>query len=368
MFPKAREYRQGVWRDLGGTLEKWASPVSLNFTPEYLQNPENLDRYLREYGCIPGRPKEAEIIWGLAYAYSVLFCPIPERESVSKTELESLQAEKENLQAKGESLWAEGKFILRKTVTNRDWESPDWGEVLQAKKESLQAKIENLWAEGEKVQTEIESLWAERESSNWERVSDLMTVSQPAQLQGKSMPMLVAPVEGKKWQLGMKRRRNKRRWEQHYQHLTSKNGWNDYAWQLDENIISWMLWCRNTGASNVDQNGKEACQLAGIARDPTIDRGISRKHPLEGNFNCCKGKISLQGRWMDHCGKGYPYLKELAMVELLYNPMFDPDNPIQTMIPRELVVHQLRGRNLHKLHQQFMTVHWQECYIEKEDI
>lgn len=41
-----------------------------------------------------------------------------------------------------------------------------------------------------------------------------------------------------------------------------------------------MLWYWDTGASNVDLDGREACQLAGIARDPAIDRvveDISRK-------------------------------------------------------------------------------------------
>jgi len=39
---------QGVWRDLGETLERQASLVSWNFTPEHLQDPESLNRYLRQ--------------------------------------------------------------------------------------------------------------------------------------------------------------------------------------------------------------------------------------------------------------------------------------------------------------------------------
>lgn len=65
-----------------------------------------------------------------------------------------------------------------------------------------------------------------------------------------------------------------------------------------------MLWYWDTGASHVDLDGREARQLAGIARDPAIDRvveDISKKtelslHPLEANFNSCKRKISIQGR------------------------------------------------------------------------
>ena len=41
---------QGAWRVLGETLERWPSSLSWDFTPEHLQDPESLGRYLRQ-GC-----------------------------------------------------------------------------------------------------------------------------------------------------------------------------------------------------------------------------------------------------------------------------------------------------------------------------
>jgi len=80
---------QGVGRDLGETLERWTSSVSWNFTPEYLKDPEGLNRYLRKECCNSGRSEEAQMIWGLANAYRALFNTIPERERVSEIERES---------------------------------------------------------------------------------------------------------------------------------------------------------------------------------------------------------------------------------------------------------------------------------------
>jgi len=78
---------QRAWMDLGESLVRWASPVSWNFTPEHLQD-ESLSRYLRQGCCDSGRSEEAQIIWGLAYAYWALFNTTPERERVSEIERE----------------------------------------------------------------------------------------------------------------------------------------------------------------------------------------------------------------------------------------------------------------------------------------
>lgn len=103
--PKNTEWK-GVWRNLGETLEKWASLVSWNFIPEHLQDPENLSSNLRQRCCSSGRYEEAQIIRGLTDAYRALFITIPEREReslklserVSEIERESLQAERESFQ------------------------------------------------------------------------------------------------------------------------------------------------------------------------------------------------------------------------------------------------------------------------------
>jgi len=80
-------------------------------------------------------------------------------------------------------------------------------------------------------------------------------------------------------------------------------------------------------------DSREACQLGSIAKDSAIDRGISTC--LNGAFTLWK-KVLLAvkkkypfkedliyevNRWttMEKC---IHYLKELVMVEMLYNPTF----------------------------------------------
>ena len=103
--PPKPEYTewQGVWRDLGETLERWTCSVSWNFTPEHLKDPESLNRYLRQRCRGLGRSEKAQMIWGLANAYQALFNTIQERERILEIERERVQAKKESLWVKRES-------------------------------------------------------------------------------------------------------------------------------------------------------------------------------------------------------------------------------------------------------------------------
>jgi len=76
----------GVWDSMGKCLGQWASPVSLKLTPEQVQNPDKLVKYLQKVCCHPGNSRETQITamcWSLAHAYRALFnliqCPKGER-------------------------------------------------------------------------------------------------------------------------------------------------------------------------------------------------------------------------------------------------------------------------------------------------
>jgi len=76
----------GVWESMGKYLGQWAPPVFLKLTPEQVQNPEKLVKYLQKECCHPGNSRETQITamcWGLAHAYRALFnliqCPKGER-------------------------------------------------------------------------------------------------------------------------------------------------------------------------------------------------------------------------------------------------------------------------------------------------
>jgi len=62
----------GVWDNMGRCLEQWAPPVCFKLTPEQIQNPDNLVKYLQKVCCHPGNSRETQITamcWGLAHAY-----------------------------------------------------------------------------------------------------------------------------------------------------------------------------------------------------------------------------------------------------------------------------------------------------------
>jgi len=62
----------GVWDSMGRCLEQWAPPVCFKLTPEQIQNPDSLVKYLQKVCCHPGNSRETQITtmsWDLAHTY-----------------------------------------------------------------------------------------------------------------------------------------------------------------------------------------------------------------------------------------------------------------------------------------------------------
>jgi len=62
----------GVWDSMGRCPGQWAPPVCFKLTPEQVQNPDKLVKYLQKVCCHPGNSRETQITatcWGLAHAY-----------------------------------------------------------------------------------------------------------------------------------------------------------------------------------------------------------------------------------------------------------------------------------------------------------
>jgi len=54
------------------SLGQWAFQVFWNFTPDHVQNPDKLVKYLEKVCCHSGNSRETQITamcWGLAHAY-----------------------------------------------------------------------------------------------------------------------------------------------------------------------------------------------------------------------------------------------------------------------------------------------------------
>ena len=94
-------------------------------------------------------------------------------------------------------------------------------------------------------------------------------------------------------------------------------------------------------------DSREARQLGGIARDSAIDRRIStcqnqaftlwkrmllavrKKHPFKDDL------MPEKRKWTD-MEKGICYLRECAVVEMIYSPDFIPDEPDQEHDPERV--------------------------------
>ena len=92
-------------------------------------------------------------------------------------------------------------------------------------------------------------------------------------------------------------------------------------------------------------DGNEARQLGDTARDKSIDRGISRcldraatlwDRMLIAVREMYPYKDSLQPVMWDTIEKGIQYLREIAMVETLYDPNFAPNDPHQNHDPERV--------------------------------
>lgn len=63
----------GVWENIGQTLKEFSAPIVWNFSPEQIQNPAEMGKYLKE-NCIESS-KEKKLVamcWALANAYHTL--------------------------------------------------------------------------------------------------------------------------------------------------------------------------------------------------------------------------------------------------------------------------------------------------------
>ena len=121
----------------------------------------------------------------------------------------------------------------------------------------------------------------------------------------------------------------------------------DFTRHPNEPIVTWLLRCWDSGANSVWLDSREARQLGGIARDSAIDRCIStcqsqaftlwkqmlldvrEKHPFKDDL------MPEERKWTD-MEKGISYLRECAMVEMIYSPDFIPDEPDQEHDPERV--------------------------------
>uniref|UniRef100_A0A8D0FLD9 Uncharacterized protein n=1 Tax=Strix occidentalis caurina TaxID=311401 RepID=A0A8D0FLD9_STROC len=107
----------------------------------------------------------------------------------------------------------------------------------------------------------------------------------------------------------------------------------DYSHHPDEQLVTWLLRCWDSGASSMELEGREARQLGSLSREGGIDKAIGKdtqnlslwkrllssvreRYPFNDNFTCQPSKWTTMEI-------GIQYLRELAVQEVVY---YDPDN------------------------------------------
>ena len=117
----------------------------------------------------------------------------------------------------------------------------------------------------------------------------------------------------------------------------------DFSRHPDEQLITWLLWCWDSGTSSMELEGREARQLGSLFREGGIDKAIGKETqnlslrkrllssvrercPFKEDFVCHPSKWTTMER-------GIQYLRELAVWEMVY---YDPDNAWLPTVPDEV--------------------------------
>ncbi|KAK4825909.1 hypothetical protein QYF61_003404 [Mycteria americana] len=96
-------------------------------------------------------------------------------------------------------------------------------------------------------------------------------------------------------------------------------------------IVTWLLRCWHNGVSSLELEGKEAKQLGSLSREGDINKAIGK-----GAQALSLWRQLLSGtkeRQVDTMERGIQYLRELAMLEVIYD---DPGNKQLSKDPDEV--------------------------------
>ncbi|KAK4828266.1 LOW QUALITY PROTEIN: hypothetical protein QYF61_024931 [Mycteria americana] len=100
-----------------------------------------------------------------------------------------------------------------------------------------------------------------------------------------------------------------------------------------EHIVTWLLQCWDSGANSLELEGKEAKQLGSISREGGIDKAIGKGEParslwrrllsaIRERYPFKEDVVFRSGKWTT-MEKGIRYLRELAVLEVIYGELDD---------------------------------------------
>ncbi|KAK4821311.1 hypothetical protein QYF61_018060 [Mycteria americana] len=112
----------------------------------------------------------------------------------------------------------------------------------------------------------------------------------------------------------------------------------DFSRHPGEHIATWLLQCWDSGANSLELEGKEAKQLGSLSREGGIDKAIGKGEPacslwrrllsaIRERYPFKEDVVYRSGKWTP-MEKGIQYLRELAVLEVIYSDLNDVRSPI----------------------------------------
>ncbi|XP_049649847.1 uncharacterized protein LOC126035354 [Accipiter gentilis] len=109
-----------------------------------------------------------------------------------------------------------------------------------------------------------------------------------------------------------------------------------YSRQPGERIAAWLVQCWDNGADSQQLEGKEAQELGSLARNWGIERGIGKEaavcslwsrllSSVTARYPFKEDLVNSSGKWTTTADEGIQYLRELAVVEVIYSDLDDDE-------------------------------------------
>ncbi|XP_049649568.1 uncharacterized protein LOC126035258 isoform X3 [Accipiter gentilis] len=285
-----------MWEDMGRYLDNFSPPVAWKFTPEQLQNPHEVVEYLKDKCC--GYSKDvqlAALCWALASIYQTLLDIMqhPQGEKGEKMENRTTGT------------------VAAPTMITGTVAAPTPMTDTSAKPENQPVPVSV--APVQKKKHTKKSVRLVRDEDEPGSLREQEEEAEP-EIITRSLSLTVL-------------------------HDMRK----DFSRHPSEHIVTWLLRFWDSGASSVELEGKEAKQLGSLSREGGLDKAIGRKtqvlslwrrlllgvkerYPFRDEVTCHQGKWTTMER-------GIQYLRELAVLEEIYN---DPENAQSPTDPDEV--------------------------------
>ncbi|KAK4822000.1 hypothetical protein QYF61_006614 [Mycteria americana] len=327
--PRLDSYEwQGMWNSMGKCLGQWAPPVFWNFTPEQVLNPEKLVEYLEKVCCDSCNSKEiqcAAMSWGLAHAYRALFNATqnPQGSGDKTTGTAAAPASPATGTAAAPTPPATGTVAAPTppaTGTAAAPTPPATGTAAAAAPNnsvtSTAVQTGNEPVSVSVVPIHKKKSWKQK-SARLEREDEGAGPSQEEEEEE-----LVNETETTR-SLSLSELRDMRK---------------DFSHHSGEHIVTWLLRCWDSGANSLELEGKEAKQLGSLSREGGIDKAIGKGEParslwrrllsaIRERYPFKEDVVYRSGKWTT-MEKGIQYLRELAVLEVIYGDLNDVRSPI----------------------------------------